>query len=56
MWNQSYVLLCNKITRFPPSEGKFSEKLGIFSNEKIFQNPSCQILEKINEAYDNWLS
>ena len=56
MGHQSYVLICSKITSFQPSEGQFSEKLGIFSNEKIFQNPSCQILEKINEAYDNWLS
>ena len=52
MGHQSYVLLCSKITSFPPSEGEFSEKLGIFSKVKIFQNPSCYILEKINENYD----
>ena len=51
MGHQSYVLLCSKIVRFPPSEGEFSEKLGIFSKVKIFQNPSCYILEKINENY-----
>ena len=50
MGHQSYVLICSKITSFPPSEGEFSEKLGIFSKVKIFQNPS--ILEKINENYD----
>jgi hypothetical protein len=52
MGHQSYVLLCSKMTSFPPSEGEFSEKLGIFSEVKIFQNPSCPILEKINENYD----
>ena len=48
-----------KITSFPPSEGEFSEKLGIFLKVKNFQNPSCYILEKINENYDKiffWLS
>ena len=45
-------MLCSKITSFPPSEGEFSEKLGIFSKVNIFQNPSCYILEKINENYD----
>ena len=50
MGHQSYVLLCSKIVRFPPSEGEFSEKLGIFSKAKFFQNPS--ILEKINKTYD----
>ena len=50
--HQSYALLCSKITSFPPSEGEFSEKLGIFSKVKIFQNPSCFKLEKINENYD----
>ena len=54
MGHQSYVLLCSKITSFPPSEGEFSEKFGIFSKMKIFQNPSCYILEKINENYDNF--
>ena len=51
-------MLCRKIASFLPSEGEFSEKLGIFSKVKIFQNPSCYILEKINENYDNffWLS
>jgi hypothetical protein len=49
MGHQSYVLLSSKITSFLPSEGKFSEKIGIFSNVKFFQNPSCYILEKINE-------
>jgi hypothetical protein len=38
---------------FFTSEGEFSEKLGIFSKVKIFQNPSCYILEKINENYDS---
>ena len=52
MGHQSYVLLCSKMTSFPPSEGEFSEKLGIFSKVKIFQNPFCPILEKINENYD----
>ena len=33
MGHQSYVLLCNKIMRFPPSEGEFLEKLGIFSQK-----------------------
>ena len=53
MGHQSYVLLCRKITSFPPSEEEFSEKLGMFSKVKIFQNTSCYILEKINENYDN---
>ena len=35
-----------------PLEGEFSENLGIVSKVKIFQNPSCQKLEKINETYD----
>ena len=52
MGHQSYVLLCSKITSFPPSEGEFSEKLGIFSKVKKFQNPSCHILKNINENYD----
>ena len=52
MGHQNYVLLCSKITSFPPSEGEFSEKLGIFSKVKFFLNPSCPILEKINENYD----
>ena len=52
MGHQSYVLLCIKITSFLPSEGEFSEKLGIFSKVKIFQNPSSYILEEINENYD----
>jgi hypothetical protein len=59
MGHQSYVLLCSKITSFLPSEGEFSEKLGIFSKVENFQNPSCYILEKINENYDKksfWLS
>ena len=47
-----YLLLCSKITSFLPSEGEFSEKLSIFSKVKIFQNPSCYILETINETYD----
>ena len=42
MGHQSYVLLCSKITRFHPSEGEFSEKLGIFSKVKNFQNPFCK--------------
>jgi hypothetical protein len=54
MGHQSYVLFCSKITSFPPSEGEFSEKLGVFSKGKIFQNPSCCILEKINENYDKF--
>ncbi len=52
MGHQSYALLCSKITSFPPSEGEFSEKLGIFSKVKNFQNPFCYILEKINENYE----
>jgi hypothetical protein len=35
------------MTSFQPSEGQFSEKSGIFSKVKIFQNPSCPVLEKI---------
>ena len=35
MGHQSYVLLCIKITSFPPSEGRFSEKLGIFSKKGL---------------------
>jgi hypothetical protein len=31
-----------------------AEKLGIFSIVKIFQNPSCYILGKINENYNNF--
>jgi hypothetical protein len=54
MGHQSYVLLCSKITSFLPSEGEFSEKLGIFLKVKMFQNPSCYILEKNNENYDNF--
>jgi hypothetical protein len=53
MGHQSYVLLCSKITSFPPSEGEFSEKLGIFSKVKKNLNPTCYKLEKINENYDN---
>jgi hypothetical protein len=52
MEHQSYVLLCIKITSFPPSEGEFSKKLGIFSKVKKILNPSSPILEKINENYD----
>ena len=52
MGHESYVLLCSKITSFSPSEMEFSEKLGIFSEMKIFQNPSSPILENINENYD----
>jgi hypothetical protein len=36
MGHQSYVLLCSKITSFPPSEGEFSEKFGIFSKLNFF--------------------
>ena len=46
MRQQSYVLLYSKITSFPPSEGEFSEKLGIFLKVKNFQNISCYILKK----------
>ena len=35
MGHQSYVLLCSKMASFPPSEGQFSEKSGIFSKVKI---------------------
>ena len=49
---KSYVLLYSKIISFPPSEGEFSEKLGIFLKVKKLENPSCYILEKINENYD----
>ena len=52
MGHQIYVLLCSKITSLQLSEGEFSEKLGIFSKVKIFQNAFCPILEKINENYD----
>ena len=52
MGHQSYVLLCSKITSFPPSEGEFSEKLGIFSKVKNLKNISCYIFEKTNENYD----
>ena len=44
MGHQIYVLLCSKMAGFPPSEGQFSEKSGIFSKVKIFQNPSCCVL------------
>ena len=47
-----YVLLCSKMTSFPPSEGEFSEKLSIFSKVKNFQNPSCYILEKLDKNHD----
>jgi hypothetical protein len=40
------------MTSFPPSEGEFSEKLGIFSKVRIFVNPSCPILEEIYKTYD----
>ena len=49
MGHQSYVLLCSKMASFPPSEGQLSEKFDIFSKVKTFQNPSCPILEKVNE-------
>ena len=53
MGHQTYVLLCSKITSFPPSGEDFPEKLGIFSIVKIFQKPfSPIILEEINENYD----
>ena len=49
MGHQSFVLLCTKFTILP-SKGKFSEKIGIFSKVKNFQDPSCYYtLEKINE-------
>ena len=51
MEHQSYVLLCSKITSFQPSEGQFSEKSGIFSKVKIFQNPSGPILEEIKQDF-----
>ena len=47
MGHQSYASLV-----FLPSEGEFSEKSGIFSKVKKFQNPSSPILEKIDENYD----
>ena len=59
MGHQSYVLLYSKITRFPPSEGEFSEKLGNFSKVKFFQNISRYKFEKKNESYYTkifWLS
>ena len=40
MGHQSYVLLCSKMASLQPSEGQFSEKPGIFSKVKNFQNPS----------------
>ena len=55
MGHQIYVLLCSKITSFLPSEREFSEKLEIFSKAKNFQDPSCPILEKMNENYDKKL-
>ena len=44
MGNQSYVLLCIKITSFPPSEGRFSEKLGIFSKKRSESLPNQRFL------------
>ena len=42
MVHQSYEsCYVPKITSFQPSEGEFSEKLGIFSEVEIFQNPFC---------------
>ena len=52
MGHQSYVLLCSKMTSFPPSEGEFSEKFETSTKVKNFQNPSCYILEKLNKNYD----
>ena len=43
------VLLCSKMTSFPPSEGEFSEKCGIFSKVKNFPNPFSHILKIINK-------
>ena len=33
-----YPVLCSKMASFPPSEGQFSEKSGIFSRVKILKN------------------
>ena len=52
MGHQSYVLLCSKIKSFLPSEGEFSEKLGIFS-KGIFSKSFPLHWQKINENYDN---
>ena len=48
--HQSYVLLCSKITSFPPSEGEFSEKVGISSKVKIFPNPFCHIYVQLPKS------
>ena len=55
MGHQSYVLLCSKITSFPPSEGEFFEKLEIFSKVKNFQNPFCFKLEIINKNFFGYI-
>ncbi len=49
---QSYVLLCSKMTSFPPLEGEFSEKFETSTKVKKFQNPLCYILENLNKTYD----
>ena len=59
MWHQSYVLICNKITRFPSSEGEFSENLGIVS--KVLKNSSflssfCLPLVKRTITFGNFFS
>ena len=48
MGQQSYVLLCSKITSFTPSEGEFSEKLGIFSQVKFFRNDQFSALSVLD--------
>ena len=42
------IVLCSKMTSFPPSEGDFSE-YGRFSKVNIFPNPFSHILETINK-------
>ena len=49
MGHQNYVLLCNKMASFLPSEGQFSEKSGIFSKMIFFQNHFCFKLGIINK-------
>ena len=43
--------LCSKMASLPPTEGEFSEKFETSTKVKMFQNPSCYILEKLNKNY-----
>ena len=38
VYDASKYCVCSEMTSFQPSEGIFSEKLGFFSNVKIFKN------------------